>query len=126
MIVLELEEGRSQATAFEVGLTLHGRNEKNEKMNVSVSKQSYIGVFGVGLPNGNKDFILPKFGESTRVNISGDISRFDGLEIDESFLGIDSAHVHLAGITAKEGFICRILTRGRRSFRSVHIRFFGG
>ena len=53
-------------------------------------------------PNGNEDFIMCGLGERTRVDISGDIAGFDGLEIDESFFRIDSAHVHLAGIDAEQ------------------------
>jgi len=76
----------------------------------------------VGLPNGNEDFILSRIGERTRVDIGRDITRFDGLEIDESFFRIDPAHVHLAGVSAEQGIISPIPTGGRWSFRPAPIR----
>ena len=126
-MVWELEEERSQATVFEVGLTLDG-----EKMRTHTSgfKAISAGTFGgkergAGLPNGDEDFILPRLGERTRVDISGHITRFNGLEINESFFRIDSAHVHLASIDTKQGIIAPIPTRGRGSLRSAPIRLFG-
>ena len=55
----------------------------------------------VGIPNGNEDFVLRRFGEGARVDISRYITRFNGLEIDESFFRIDPAHVHIAGVDAE-------------------------
>jgi hypothetical protein len=52
---------------------------------------------------------LPRFGEHTRVDISGNITRFNSLEIDESFFRIDSAHVHLASINTEQGIIAPFL-----------------
>ena len=75
----------------------------------------------VVLPNRNEDFILTRLGEHTRVDVSGDITRFNGLEINESFFRIDSAHVHLASIRTKQGIISSVLARGRRSLRSAPI-----
>jgi len=55
----------------------------------------------VGLPDRNEDFILRRFREGARVDISRYITRFNGLEIDESFFRIDPAHVHIAGVDAE-------------------------
>ena len=78
------------------------------------------------LPNGNEDFILSRFGERARVNVCGHITRFNSLEIDESFFGIDPAHVHLTGINTKQGIIAPVPARGRRSLRSAPVRFSWG
>ena len=51
-----------------------------------------------GLPDGNEDFILSKIGERAWIDVSGDITCFDGLEINEDLFRIDSADVHLASI----------------------------
>jgi len=76
----------------------------------------------VGIPNGDEDFILRRFGERARVDISGYITRFDGLEIDESLFRIDPAHVHLAGVAAEQRVIAPVPAGGRRSLRPTPIR----
>ena len=50
----------------------------------------------MSLPNGDEDHILREFGERTRADISGYITRLNGLKTHESFFGIDSTHVFLA------------------------------
>ena len=51
----------------------------------------------MGLPNGDEDPILRGFvGERTWADISGYITRLNGLKTHESFFGIDSTHVFLA------------------------------
>jgi len=124
----ESEEARSQATAFGVGLTLVTKNGSayirflsNEVWGHLEGKRRERGV---GLPNGDEDFILPRVGERTRVDISGHITRFDRLEINESLFRIDPAHVHLASIRAEQGIIAPVPTRGRGSLRSAPIRLF--
>ena len=72
----------------------------------------------MGLPNGNKDFILRRFGEHARV----DITPFNSLEIDESSFKIDPAHVHLAGVDGEQGIIAPVPAGGRRSLGSVPVR----
>lgn len=78
----------------------------------------------VDLPNGDENFVLPRLRERIRVDISGYITRFNRLEINESFFGIDSAHVHLASVNTKQGIITSIPTRGRGSLRSAPIQLF--
>ena len=76
----------------------------------------------VGLPDGNEKFVLCRFGERARVDMNGYITRFDGLEIDENLFGIDSAHVHLAGVDAEQRIIPPIPAGGRRSLGPAPIR----
>ena len=124
----EPEEERSHATAFEVGLTLVTKNgnayirfQCNEVWGHLEGKSREKGV---GLPNRDEDFILPRVGERTRVDISGHITRFDRFEINESLFRIDLAHVHLASIRAEQGIIAPIPARGRGSLGSAPIQLF--
>ena len=75
-----------------------------------------------GSPKGNERCILCRFGERARVDISGYITRFNGLEIDENLFGIASTHVHLVGVDAEQGIIAPVPTGGRRSLRPTSIR----
>jgi len=65
-----------------------------------------------GLPSGNEIFFLCRFVERTLVDTSECITRFNGLEIDESLFKIDPAHVHLAGVAAEQRIIASIPTGG--------------
>ena len=95
LMVCELEDERSHATAFEVGLTL------NENENVRQWRKVGEEKGAASLPDGNENLVLSSVGERTRVDISGHIARFDRLEINKSFLRIDSADIHLASINAE-------------------------
>ena len=119
LMVWEFEAGRSHATVFGVGLTL---DEKKGNICVRVSKGR---GGGVALPNRNKHFICSGLGEHTWVDFSGDITRFDRLEINQSLFRVDSAHVHLAGTNTTQRIIGPIPTRGRRGLRSAPVRLLG-
>jgi len=56
----------------------------------------------VGSPNEHQDFILRRLGDCARVDIGGYITRFNGLEMDESLFRINPAHVHLAGVDVEQ------------------------
>jgi hypothetical protein len=66
-----------------------------------------------GLPNGYENFILSRIGERARVDISGHVACFDGLEIDEDLFRIDPADVHLASVRTKQGVVSPVLAGGR-------------
>ena len=107
LIVWELGEGGSKLRHLK--LACHYLGEKlNETAFVSVPMHR---AFSIRLPSGNTGFILTRSGEHALANVSGDRTSFDDLEIDGRFLGIDSAHAHLTGITAKQELICCIPTR---------------
>ena len=122
LMVCEPEGGKSHATAFEVGLTLG----ESEYIYIRTPNLRYSGTQErkeiLGLPNGNEYFILRRFGERARVDISGYIPRFDCLEIDESLFRIDPAHVHLAGVGTEQRIITPIPTGGCGGLRPAPVR----
>lgn len=92
-MVRKLEDGRSHATAFTVGLILD--ENENTYQNIKLTTHREEGKQVVDLPNGNEDLILHKLGECTQGNVSRHITGFHYHEIDGNFSRSDSPHVHL-------------------------------
>ena len=123
LMVWEPEGGRSHATAFEVCLTLGGNKYVYQTFERAMCKgMGEEERESVGSPNGNQDFILRRLEDRARVDIGRYITRFNGLEIDESLFRINPARIHFTGVNIEQRIVALIPAGVCRSLRFVPVR----